>query len=103
MAAKSTFVPQLFLPEKPLPINVEPAEPGKITLEQAYRLLDCDTVQLVYLADSGYVLIIDEEGKYKPDAKMNLLASVAWYHHVPQARGVDCIVGKAILCHTSQF
>lgn len=103
MAAKSGFIPQLFLPEKPLPVAIEPAEPGKITLRQAYQLLDCATVQLVPLADSGYVLLIDEEGKYKPDAQMNLLASVAWYQHVPQARGVDCIVGKAILCHSSQF
>jgi hypothetical protein len=103
MASKSTFIPQFLHPEKPLPIPVEPAEPGKITLDQAYKLLDCDTVQLVPLGESGYVLLIDENGKYTDSPKMNLLASVAWYQQVPQARGVDCIVGPAILCHNSQF
>ena len=49
------------------------------------------------------ILIIDDEGKFRNPAYLNLVATYLWYHHQPEARGVDSIVGRAILCHDKQF
>lgn len=72
------------------------------TLAELYKLLDCQTVEVVPLSRE-LILIIDEEGKFARPAYLNLLATAVWHQHQPQARGIDSIVGRAILCHTDQF
>ena len=50
------------------------------------------------------ILIIDDEGKFRNPAYLNLLATYLWYQHQPEARGQSTrIVGRAILCHDKQF
>ena len=65
-------------------------------------MLDCQTVDVVRLSPE-LILIIDDEGKFRNPAYLNLLATYLWYHHQPEARGQDSIVGRAILCHDKQF
>ena len=67
-----------------------------------YPLLDCQLVDVVRLTDE-LILIIDDESKFRTPAYLNLLATYLWHQHQPAARGVDCIVGRAIMCHDSQF
>ena len=71
-----------------------------------YALLDCRLVDVVRLTDD-LILIIDDEGKFRNPAYLNLVATYLWYQHQgtlrAAARGHDSIVGRAILCRDKQF
>lgn len=98
----TTFQPQLLDPNTPDPCPVSPGNGRSFKLAELYRLLDCELVDVVRLTNE-LILIIDDEGKFKQPCYLNLLATYLWHKHVPEARGVDHIVGRAILCHDSQF
>lgn len=98
----TTYQPHLLDPHASDPQPVSPGNGRSFKLAELYRLLDCQTVDVVRLTDE-LILIIDDEGKFKTPAYLNLLATYLWHHHQPAARGVDCIVGRAILCHDQQF
>lgn len=107
MSAPSTasalvFQPQLLAPDSAHPQPVLPANGTNFELEELYRLLDCSSVDVVRLTEE-LILIIDDEGKFRTPAYLNLLASYLWHTYQPSARGVDTIVGRAIYCHTSQL
>lgn len=99
---KTSFQALLLDPHSTAATPVTPINGENFRLKELYELLDCHTVEVVPLTQD-LILIVDEEGKFRNPAYLNLLATYAWHKHVPQARGVDSIVGKAILCHTSQF
>ena len=86
----------------PTPSPSSPANGRSFRLAELYQLLDCQTVEVVRLSDE-LILIIDEEGKFRNPAYLNLLATYLWYQHQPAARGQDSIVGRALLCHDKQF
>jgi hypothetical protein len=96
----SAIQPQLLDPHSALPQPVQPANGTHFELEELYKLLDCSTVEVVTLTPE-LILIADEESKFRTPAYLNLLATYLWHQHQPTARGVDCIVGRAIYCHTS--
>lgn len=98
----NTYQPHLFDPHSAHPQPVQPANGRCFEVEELYALLNCETVQVVEITEE-LILIIDENGKLSQPAYLNLLATYLWYHHQPEARGVDSIVGRAILCHTSQL
>ena len=98
----NTYQPQLFDPNSATPCSVLPANGRCFEMKELYALLNCEMVQVVEITDE-LILLIDENGKLAQPAYLNLLATYLWYHHQPEARGVDSIVGRAILCHTSQF
>ncbi len=104
MPAKTatTYQPHLLDPHSAEPQPVSPANGRSFKLAELYQLLDCRTVDVVRLTDE-LILIIDDEGKFRNPCYLNLLATYLWYQHQPEARGVDSIVGRAILCHDKQF
>ena len=97
-----SYQPQLLDPASAEPQPVSPGNGRSFKLAELYPLLDCQRVDVVRLTEE-LILIIDDEGKFRNPAYLNLLATYLWHQHQPAARGVDCIVGRAILCHDSQF
>ncbi|MFD2786180.1 DUF3846 domain-containing protein [Hymenobacter rubripertinctus] len=101
-ATATTYQPQLLDPHSAAPEPTSPANGRSFRLAELYQLLDCRTVEVVRLSDE-LILIIDEEGKFRNPAYLNLLATYLWYKYQPAARGQDSIVGRALLCHDKQF
>ena len=101
-----TYQPHLLDPASAQPQPVSPANGRGFKLAELYRLLDCQTVDVVRVTEE-LILIIDDEGKFRNPAYLNLLATYVWHQHQgtlrADARGVGCIVGRAILCHDKQF
>ena len=97
-----TYQPHLLDPHSAQPQPVSPQNGRSFKLAELYTLLDCQRVDVVGLTDE-LILIIDDESKFRNPAYLNLLATYLWHHHQPAARGVDCIVGRAVLCHDKQF
>ena len=89
-------------PHSAAPQPVSPGNGKSFKLAELYQLLDCQLVDVVRVTDE-LILIIDDEGKFRNPAYLNLLATYVWHQHQPAARGVDAIVGRAILCHDKQF
>jgi hypothetical protein len=54
--------------------NIEPLNKTDFTLQELYKLINTDIIQVLELYD-GTIMIIDEEGKLKNDAKVNKLAT----------------------------
>ena len=96
------YQPHLLDPHSAQPQPVSPQNGRSFQLAELYQLLDCQTVDVVRLSPE-LILIVDDEGKFRHPAYLNLLATYLWYQHQPEARGVDRIVGRAILCHDYQF
>lgn len=81
-------------------IEIEPSNGETFELQEMYGILKCDLIEIVTLANSEDILVIDEEGKFKADNPINERATriaVRHYGIIPS----DVIVGNAILCHTS--
>ncbi|RTQ52295.1 DUF3846 domain-containing protein [Hymenobacter gummosus] len=97
-----SYQPHLLDPHSTEPQPVNPANGRSFQLSELRQLLDCQRVDVVRLTDE-LILIIDDEGKFRSPCYLNLLATYLWYQHQPQARGLDSIVGRAILCHDQQF
>ena len=68
-------------------------------LKELYALLECDTIEVVYLGDTGMIMIIDEEGALKNEPEFNEFATVMWRHYEPLAAGQH-LFGKVLLCPT---
>ena len=100
--AATTYQPHLLDPHAAEPQPVSPRNGRSFKLAELYVMLDCRTVDVVRLSPE-LILIIDDEGTFRNPAYLNLLATYLWYHHQPEARGQDSIVGRAILCHDKQF
>ena len=98
----TAYQPHLLNPHSAQPQPVNPQNGRSFKLAELYTLLDCQTVDVIRLS-SELILIIDDEGKFRNPAYLNLLATYLWYQHQPEARGQDSIVGRAILCRDKQF
>ena len=96
------YQPHLLDPHATEPQPITPRNGTDFHLPELYAALDCQTVDVVRLTPD-LILIIDDEGKFRNPCYFNLLATYLWYQHVPAARGRDCIAGKVILCHDTQF
>lgn len=96
------YQPHLLDPMSAEPRPILPANGRSFKLAELYAMLDCHLVDVVRLTHE-LILIIDDEGKFKSPAYLNLLATYLWHQHQPAARGVDAIVGRAVLCHDQQF
>jgi hypothetical protein len=81
----------------PMAVEIAPENGKTFALPELYRLLDCDTIQILQLENPDRWLIIDEEGKIK-DRPINSTATVLarLYPH-------DVIVGHAIVCPCSML
>ena len=98
----TAYQPHLLDPHSAQPQPVSPQNGRSFKLAELYQLLDCQTVDVIRLSPE-LILIIDDEGKFRSPAYLNLLATYLWYQHQPEARGQDSIVGRAILCRDKQF
>jgi hypothetical protein len=69
-------------------------KPNDFTLEDLYTLLECSTIQVIYLYEDE-IMIIDEEGKlvHKP---INVEATKIFQRQT--GNYADFIVGNAIVC-----
>ena len=101
-ATATKYQPHLLDPHSAAPRPVSPQNGRSFKLAELYALLECQTVEVVRLTPE-LILIIDDEGKFRNPAYLNLLATYLWYQHQPEARGQDSIVGRALLCHDKQF
>lgn len=75
-------------------IEIEPSNGETFELEEMYGILKCDLIEIVTLVNSEDILVIDEEGKFKPDNQINERATriaVKHYGIIPS----DVIVGNA--------
>ncbi len=75
--------------------SIKPENGKDFSLQELYKLLNCELVEIVYIRNSNKILIIDEEGKLKPNPILNLKATQMCPPHT--------IVGKAVLCNKSMF
>lgn len=73
--------------------EVVPENGKHFKLNELYRLLDCTSIQIVQSINEGELLVIDEEGKLKPNARTNVKATLLYAHGAQ-----DPVVGKALVC-----
>jgi hypothetical protein len=79
--------------------EVEPRDPEKgFTLEELYKMLECDCIQVVETDFPSLVMIIDEEGKLKTN-RVNWKATAIF----PGRHHNDMIVGHALICRHHEF
>lgn len=97
-----SFHPQLLDPQSAVAQAVHPANGRCFELDELYKMLDCEMVEVIDLSDE-LILIADENSKFRNPPYLNLLATAMWHQAVPAARGVDFIAGRVLLCHTTQF
>lgn len=78
--------------------SVTPKNGTNFTLEELYKLIGCDMIEVVYpLYDSNIIIVIDEEGKLK-GKDINYAATIMW-----GGAGYDALVGDVIVCHISML
>lgn len=79
--------------------EVKPENGKDFKLDQLYRLLNCEMIQVVNLGH-GNIMILDEEGKCKDVQVYNLIATM-------KTRGIladdDVIIGNALICKSSEL
>jgi hypothetical protein len=105
--------------------EISPANGTNFTLQECYKLIGCDMIEIIRLAD-GRVMIIDEEGKFKDDFQINYVASKMFmqgrksvYDTMQELKrihgnrlidatdgdfeGAETIVGNVIVCSPKMF
>lgn len=78
-------------------IPIIPENEVSFELEEMYNIIKCDVVQVIPIAGTRKILIIDEEGKLKDKPTVNVLATNLAHEHKAISYG-NSIVGNAILC-----
>ena len=80
-------------------VEVKPENDKTFQLKELYKLLMCDTIEVVYL-NQNEIMIIDENGKLlgKP---LNDTATHIYRKNIKNTR--DFIVGHALVCNTNQL
>ncbi len=78
--------------------SVRPENGKDFKLKELYKLIGCDSIEVVYydklIGGKEYIIIIDEEGKFKI-LPINYIVTSFWGK--PQHLQ-DFIVGNAIIC-----
>jgi hypothetical protein len=75
--------------------EVQPANGRKgFQLDELYKLLGCDTIEIVRI-DAKRIMVIDEEGKYRKPIVYNREASRIMHGIIQPG---DFIVGHALVC-----
>lgn len=81
-----------------VPQQVKPKNGSAFTLQEMYKLIGTDIIEIVSLGD-GTILVIDEEGKLRKNPEVNITAS-AMYRNRRKIYD-DVIVGNAIYCDSN--
>jgi len=72
------YQPHLLDPHSAEPHPVSPHNGRSFQLAELYKLLDCQTIDVVRLTPE-LILIIDDEGKFRNPCYLNLLATYLSY------------------------
>lgn len=80
-------------------IPVKPANGKSFKLQEAYRLLEVEMVEVIRLHGDA-ILICDEEGKLHAEPQFNPMATLLYQLVYGK---VDEIYGNAILCLDAEF
>jgi hypothetical protein len=78
---------------------ITPDNRTDFTLQEAYKLLHCAMVEIVYLSN-GQLMIVDEEGWLKPGAQVNITATKLYWC---QRNTEHLIAGDVIVCDADMF
>ena len=81
-------------------IEVSPQDGKKFTLAELYAMLDCNTVEVVFLRD-GKIMIVDKDGKLT-GRQANPWATRI-FHTSKRMNIYDYIAGPALVCQLSEF
>ena len=81
--------------------DIEPANGKRFTLAELYKLLNCDTVERVFIRRPETIMIIDEKGKLR-GRDINL-KSTRIFHSCERMNIWDWIAGDALVCTDTQF
>lgn len=82
--------------------KVSPKNGQTFQLEELYDLIDCEYIQVLNIPDTNAIAIMDEEGKFNENARINeqmtdyLRRTGAIYPH-------DFIVGNVIICDDEEL
>lgn len=83
--------------------EITPANGSDFTLEELYKHLDTDLVEVVHLeaceTSDEAIMIVDEEARFKGKT-FNALASAEFYH---RRMFLQEIYGDAIICDPAMF
>ena len=80
--------------------EVQPENGKDFKLEELYKLVECQTIELVTLG-GGKIMIIDEEGKLSSPPKPLNAAATQLFKQLPRIPG-DYIAGNALVCLTKE-
>lgn len=75
------------------PEPIEPKNGKRFGLEECWKILQCDTIQIVGAAKSGMILIVDENGKILGKPKNEIACQLTSH----------MIVGTVICCPRRMF
>ena len=79
-------------------IDINPNNGTDFTLEELYKHLECNMIEVVYFNDNT-IMIVDEEGKLQD----KMINTDATYIFRKKRKDNDFIVGNAIVCNVSEL
>lgn len=79
--------------------KVTPANGTHFSLQEIYKLLKCELVEIIRLS-KNMIMVVDEEGKLKSEPDVNVNASLIAMTHGAIFIG-DKVCGDALICDTS--
>lgn len=80
--------------------DIQPKNGKRFTREELYEMLECDTVERVFIKGTRVIMIVDEAGKLR-QRPLNIEATMVYR----RCRRMidDWIAGDALVCYTEQF
>lgn len=81
-------------------VEVKPENGRDFKLEELYKLLDCEMIEIIHLGGhfDGQIMIIDEEGKLTGKQRNRVATDI----FMVDRTWSDTIVGKALVCLDSE-
>lgn len=81
--------------------HVQPKNGKHFTREELYEMLECDTVERIFIKGIRVIVIVNEAGKLR-QRPLNKAATMV-YHRCRRMGDCDWIAGDALVCYTEQF
>ena len=81
--------------------DIQPKNGKRFTLEELDEMLDCETVERVFIKGTKVIMIVDEEGKLRR-RPANMKATKV-FHSSQRMNPWDWIAGDALVCFGNQF
>lgn len=81
--------------------DIQPKNGKRFELEELYELLNCETVERVFIKGTKVIMIVDENGKIRRRPKNQKATEI--FHSSQRMNSWDWIAGDALLCTGTQF